>query len=493
MRTRLALLVLAAIGVGIALTLVRGEARVWGDTGVFLSVGARLLDGDRLYAEVADNKDPLFYYGYALALWAGGVRAPAALDALWLALATLGIALLLRQLRLATAAVVAGALVYPLALTAVWYEPGASALGALALAPWAAWFWLRGRFVAFGAILGVSILSKANLPLIVAAPAAAFLACSLPDHGAGPVRRVGRAAVGLGLALGAGALVLAIRGELRAYLEILEYNSYYSSEGLRTMGGTPGVVGHLELIREFFLASGKWHWPAAIAGSISFSALVVVGWRRLGAPFRHAAVLAIATLLGTLATLGLTALFFSHLQMLAYALALVAAAVVTAAAALDRRAGVVACVCCVAFAAWSSLKHEDFRNLPLESWTTAPVSTPGTTLEAARERWFPDDRRVPYAVFSRNSEDGHAAYIDSAMSLECRWFHQYPFYRESQLRENLDCARERRPRLILVTHSLYDPIAVPRWQRYVAGARQLLDERYELVSEVGMSQVWKLR
>jgi hypothetical protein len=492
MRTRLALLLVGALVVGIALTLVRGEARVWGDTGVFLSVGARLVDGDRLYADVADNKDPFFYYSYALALWAGGVRAPAALDALWLALSTLGIALLLYRLRLAPAAVVAGALVYPLALTAVWYEPGASALPGLALAPWAAWLWLSGRFAGFGAVLGISILFKANLPLVVAAPAAAFLACSLPESPLRPLARVGRAAAGLGVTLGAAALILAIRGELRAYLTILEYNSYYSSEGLRTMGGTPGVVGHLELVREFFLASGKWHWPAVIAATIAFAALVIVGWRRFGSRFRQASLLAVTTMVATIVTLALTALFNSHLQMLAYPFALLAAAVVVAGVALDRRLGAIACISLVAFAAWSTLKHEDFGNLPLESWTSEPISTPGTTLQAARERWFAEVEGVSYAVFSRNSEDGHAAYIDS-MSLECRWFHQYPFYRESQLRENLDCARQREPLLILVTHSFYDPMEEPRWQRYAAGAQQLLAERYELVSEVGMSQVWKLR
>jgi hypothetical protein len=32
------------------------------DRGIFISVGARLLAGDRLYSGVYDNKEPLFYY-----------------------------------------------------------------------------------------------------------------------------------------------------------------------------------------------------------------------------------------------------------------------------------------------------------------------------------------------------------------------------------------------------------------------------------------------
>ncbi|HXF98336.1 MAG TPA: hypothetical protein VNJ46_06960, partial [Gaiellaceae bacterium] len=152
------LLGVAAFALAAALTLVRGEPRVWGDSGVWLSVAARLLEGDRLYADVADNKDPLFFYAYAGALWAGGWRAPFALDALWLALGSLFLALALAELRLARPAVAAGALVYPLALTAYWYEPGATQLPALALAPAALWLWLRGSPAAAGAAVGAAAL-----------------------------------------------------------------------------------------------------------------------------------------------------------------------------------------------------------------------------------------------------------------------------------------------------------------------------------------------
>ena len=71
-----------------------GSRRWNGDQGVFLSIAARLLDGDRLYAEVIDNKDPLFFYAHAGAFWVGGWRGPPALDALWLGVAALSFALL---------------------------------------------------------------------------------------------------------------------------------------------------------------------------------------------------------------------------------------------------------------------------------------------------------------------------------------------------------------------------------------------------------------
>src|SRR4029453_4429418 len=54
----------------------RGYPTTNSDTGIFLSVAGRLLDGDRLYRDVFDNKDPLFYFSQSLALWAAGWRGP---------------------------------------------------------------------------------------------------------------------------------------------------------------------------------------------------------------------------------------------------------------------------------------------------------------------------------------------------------------------------------------------------------------------------------
>jgi len=474
--------------VGVALAALRVHPQVWGDEGVWLSVAARLLDGDRLYADVFDNKDPFFFYSYAAALWAAGVRGPFALEVVWLGVATAGMALALRALRVGLFAMLAGALVYPFALTASWYDPGATMVPALALAPVALWLWLRGSAFAAGAVLVVSMLFKLNLGLVVAAPLLALLA--LGPNGASRRRQAIEGVAGATAALLLVAIVLAVRGELRPYLELIDYNVHYSNAGVH--GG--GTRAHLHVVRELFAASGKWQLPAAELAVALLLSTTILGWLRLGQAFRRVSAVAVATLGAGMVTLAATAIFVEHGQLLAYPIALGAATLVRGAKHLWRPLGALTAASLVLFAAWSSLKLEDLSELTIRTWTTAPVSTPGVTLESVRLRSFPHTERVTYAVLGRNSEDGHAAFLDNTMDLRCRYFHLYPFYRQEQLDETIDCIRREQPMLILVTTSLYDPMpARPRWEGFVAESRALLASRYRLVREVGMSQVWRRR
>jgi hypothetical protein len=97
-------------------------------------------------------------------------------------------------------------------------------------------------------------------------------------------------------------------------------------------------------------------------------------------------------------------------------------------------------------------------------------------------------------VFGGVSENAHAAFTDDELDLACRWFHLYPFSREKQFAETLDCLDEKQPELVLVTLGFFDPAPPSSWAGFVADARRALEARYRKVSDVYPGfQLWKRR
>ena len=474
---------------GFALVLVRGEPILTSDQGVYLSVAARILDGDHLYSETVENKDPLFFYSYAAALWIGGWRGPFLLDGIWLGLAGLSFALLLRELRVPRSAVVAGFFLYPLALTSGWYLTGQTMLGGLAVAPLAPWLWLRGRFAASGAVLATVMLLKLNLAAVAAAPMATFVLFGAPKGRRW--RPIATGALGVSATLAVGALLLAVRGELRAYLDIIVYNVYYSRVLLAGEGFFGRGAKHLDIVVGYFEASGRWQLPAVVLVLGAFSVAAVYLARTGGGSCgRLLAATTAMTLVLTVGTLALTAYWFHHLQMLAYPAALIAATLIyVVAISFGQRAGAAAAAACVLFALWSSMKNED-RVRVSPAWTSAPISASAEALEKARVRFYKRFDRVTYMAFGGNSENAHAVFISHKFDLVCRWFHLYPYSTDDQLDETTDCSRREHPMLILVTLGFFDSREGGSWQAFVSNARRLLDSRYELVEEkIGRAHV----
>ena len=470
-----------ALVFGVALVLLRGTPAAGSDQGIVLSVVARMLDGDHLYSDVIENKDPLFFYTAAAAFWAGDWRGPFLLEGVWLGVAGLSFALLLRELRAPRPAVVAGFFVYPLALTSGWYQSGLTMLAALAIAPLPAWLWLRGRFAAAGALVGAVMLFKLNLAAVAGAPLAAFFLLGTPT---GSRRgQIGRAAAGLAGALALMAVVLAAQGALRAYLDTIPYNIHYANALLASDGTLGRMEEHFEVVVDYFRAAGRWQLPTAVLVLGVFAVSAYLAWGR-GNRQRVLAAASASTVLLTLGTLALTAYWSHHLQMLAYPAAFVAATLISVAASiLGSRAGAVVAAGCVLFALWSSVKNEDRIDVS-PAWRTTPFSAGATVLEDARLRYHARSDRVTYMVFGGNSESAHAAFIGEEFDLVCRWFHLYPSSLEKQFDETLDCAATEDPMLVLVTLGFFDDRPAPQeWTSFVSGARRFLESRYELVGE----------
>jgi hypothetical protein len=339
----------------------------------------------------------------------------------------------------------------------------------------------------------VVVLFKMHVAAVAAAPLCAFVLLGAPRGER--LRPIGRGIAGLIGTFGVAALVLALRGELRAYLDVVTYNVYYSSALYHDAGPIERARAHLDVAVGYFKASGRWQWPAAllVVGLFVLAGAYLV--RRGDLRQRVLAVATAVTLVLTVGTLAVTAYWFHHLQMLSYPAALMAATLISVVAVrFGQRAGVVAAAACVLFAFWSMAKNEDRLAIsPL--WTAPAVSATTVALEKARAEYLDPSERVSYMVFGGNSENAHAVFLDDGFDLVCRWFFLFPHSLESQMEETTECSEREKPELILVTLGFDDPnLTGAAWEAFVAHAKQLLRRDYELVvTEHPGYQVWKRR
>jgi hypothetical protein len=487
------------VGVGLAygalLVFLRGSPNLdAGDGGVFVSVAARLLDGDRLYVDVFDNKDPLFYYADAAALAVGGWRAPAALDALWLALGAVSAAGLLHAVAKPRWLAVVGFVAYPLLLTATWYAAGYSMLAALALAPLVGWLAARQQWLAAGVTLGVATLFKSNLFLVlVAAPAALVV---LQPGGVRIRSALAKLAAGLLLALGVIGSALAVRGELRGYLSVLRENISYANDVLVYKGGEGGVHGHLRV------AVDEAPHPRVLLAVFGIAVLLAIwtfirSYRGPSAPQPDIVLagLFVAVSAATLVTIALTAVWDHHIQMLAYPEMLLIAYVAGRACSLlhTRTLAMVGAAVVLGVGLWflGGTERSTSAGTQLSRWRSKPLHISATALESVAARRLPGSATVSYARLGSNDDEGHAAFLDDRFDLSCPRFHQYGF--TPNLDAVLQCIARRQPQLILTMPS-FTQNGEPRWSEFVVQGRALLARDYQRAWHVdthwGPVDVW---
>ena len=499
------LFVPVAVAVAYAAVIVffRGEPSVLHDRGVFLSVGARMLEGDRLYVDVIDNKDPLFFYTYAAALGVGDWRTPFLLDIAWLAVAAVSAGLLMRTVGTSRLATVVAFFAYPALLTWSWYLAGYSMLAALACAPLVAWLWLRGRFAAAGALIGVALLFKINLALIVASAPIALLVLGVSAVSART--QLIRAGAGLAGVVAMGAAILAIRGELGGYFDVIANNFEYSRDVLAETGRRSGILGHLE-VATVNHDGEPWQAVRLLEATLLIGALVAVArlWGRrahLRALRERSAVdvlaaLFLAATVATVVTLALTAVWDHQTQMLAYPAllltALVVALVQESAGTMTKRVAGCAAVALAVALAWDAANKVDFN--PSGAWGESGQSQTADVLEEAADDEAAELDEVTFAHLGSNDEEAVAVFLDGRFVLACPDIAQYEFSADTPV---LDCVRDERPTLVLVTPSFRPKDGYDDWNRVVAEGSSLLRARYERTVREETSQgpidVWVSR
>jgi len=492
-----------AVAYATGLVLLRGAPTTSSDPGIFLSVAARLLHGDRLYVDVYDNKGPLFYYSYAGALWVLGWRGPFLLDIVWLALAAAFSALLVRSIggsRLLAAVAFA---LYPLILTGTWYYAGYSRLAIFSIIPLIGWLWLRRSFAWAGALVCAGMLFDLGLTLVLLSVPLALLALGVPD---GKRRfQAGRAAAGLGAAAAVAIAFMAAVGELGGYVHTMIGNVAYSNNVLRDTAREGGITGHIHVAERLIPHFNEVRIVFLVVGALTVYSLARA-WRArsLGATETILAAIFLSTSLTVSITLALTAAWGQHDQMLALPATWLVLFVLVRFQLIrwlvPRAAGMAAVIALspvlLGGTIGGTLQLTKASGLSISSWHSPPLNNTAAALNRVRREQMPGLARVTYTHLGRNDEEAQAAFLDDEFKLACPVFHQYMF--TADLDGVLRCIREKRPRLILVTSTFVTLWSAPdRWNVFISQGERLLRDRYLLTltrpDPIGPVQVWKLR
>jgi hypothetical protein len=434
-----------------------------GDHGTFVSVAERLRAGDRLYADVWDNKDPLFYYLLALAR-SVSEHGDLLLEAAWLVVACTACHRLAHVIGLPgrQCVVVAWAAV-PLLLTGSAYTAGLTHLPAIALSLCVLAAGLDRRWVLAGTCLSLVVLLKlvlvplALLLLVLAWWRDRRLAAAL------------RVAVGVTLVLAPASAVMAARGELDGYLNMLLSNvDYAQGDGLVTSrwGST---VGHLLRVAP---EDGTGGTVTTAAGILLVLLIVGIGSGEKDARLLHRAA---ATTLGlAVLTLAATGLWPGHAQVLYVPGVLVTLAL---AAHLARHVG------------GTSLRATAILVLAAFVIGGAPhpvayvdsIRTVGRSMRSLEGPSEPARALLEtattgrYARLGSNDLEAHARGL-GAWQLACPRFHQYPFDPPTTFDDTVDCLH--RADAVIVSRSFVPLDGHEHWNLFVQRARTELDRDF---------------
>jgi len=210
-----------------------------GDRGVFVSMAERIAAGDTLYVDVWDNKEPLFF----LTLAAGRTISPTMdvlIELVWIALGSLAIFAILRSFKLSRLqSSLVGFGGTPLILTGGVYAAGFShlpstaiLLGIVALALHKRWFWV-----------GLLLIVLAGFKIIVV-PVAILAVIPIALHG-GTWKAAKKVLTGSAMAALLLGLLLALRGELVGFFELIRSNVGYSQSSISDAYDVP-ILKHIE-------------------------------------------------------------------------------------------------------------------------------------------------------------------------------------------------------------------------------------------------------
>lgn len=466
------------------------------DRAAFVSVAEYLLSGNRLYIDIYDNKDPLFFYAVSMQRLLGPIG-EYLFELLMVAISAISAYDISRivehtgamRKRLLLIAV-------PLIVTGAFWSPGLTHLPATAFSLLACALFLRKKMLFVGGCMGLLAFMKLiMLPL----PAAFCLTYEfvLWDKRCS-YKHLTQIVIGFTSAAAITIVILLTRHELLGYLQAQQNNFLYSNNVLvdnSSLGNS--FASHL---RTMFLESES-------TLRLLFSVIASMGFSGYMATHSRVEKKIKAFLIGTLATyiisiivLGLTGIWGHHMQLIYFSQTLmliyIAISLNSKKAFANSSFGIAIVVLAILLS--GTLKLGYYVATPGSIMTKISYFTQESPETKALRTTYPNG--TGFAKLGQNSYViPHGAANDKLL---CPDFQQYYFYSPERLKHILDCSKTVPTLIVDDSFSLYDKapdwwprdsqrqIMMENWNDFVTRGESMIKTKYSC-RKLGKTRICK--
>lgn len=455
------------------------------DRSIFVSAAEYLLSGQRLYIDIYDNKDPLFYYAVSIQRLLGPVG-EYLFELVMVGIAALSAYDISRVIdRTRTSYKILLLIAVPLLVTGFFWLPGYTHLPATALSLLVCSLFLRKKMVFAGGCIGLVAFTKVimfPLPAVFCLTHEVILwdKKNSREH----LKRIG---IGFTLVSIMMIVILLTRHELLGYLQAQQNNFFYSQSVL--VDNSSLAHAFASRLRMMFLGSRE-------KVLLLLSLIANIGFIGYVATQSRVAKQTKAFLIGTFSTyfisiiiLGLTGIWDQHVQLIYFSQTLILIYIAinfNSKKAFANSSFVIASVV-LAMLLSGTLSWRHYVTSPRTVMTMISSLTQDSLETKAFRTIHPNG-----AGFARLGQHTNVIPHGAAQDkLLCREFAQYPFYAPERLRHILDCAKTA-PTLVVDDNSFsrYDKapdwwpreshkqIMIENWNDFVTAGESIITTQY---------------
>lgn len=405
------------------------------DRAVFVSVSEYLLSGNRLYVDIYDNKDPLFFYAVSMQRLLGlvGEYLFELIMVIIAAVSAHNISRIVehtvtkRKLLLLVAV--------PLLVTGGFWSPGLTHLPAIACSLLACSLFLRKKMLFAGGFIGLVAFTKVIMfPLPVAFCLTYEIILWDKENSRAHFNRM---VIGFTSISVITIIILLTRHELLAYLQAQQNNFLYANNVLvdnSNLGNS--FASHLRTV--FLGSKGKLLLLFSLIASISFSVYIATQ-SKVGKKIKAFLIGTFATYIISIIILGFTGSWDQHLQLMYFSQTLmliyIAIDLNLKKAFTNLSFGIAIVVLAILLSGTLDLRH--YVSSPREIMRKISYLTQESPETKAFRAIYPNG--TGFARLGQNSNV--IPYGAANDKLLCPEFAQYPFYSPERLRKILDCAK----------------------------------------------------